>query len=99
LIKAESEGEVFAKAEQRGREEEGDDDGSFRWAGKPAMWVFAGVRKLTACQDDEKRPGNGTEVSFLEMEASSRVEIDKFLQGEAVCLKFREQLRVAAPGP
>ena len=32
LIKADSESEAFAKAERRGKQDEGDDDGTFRWA-------------------------------------------------------------------
>ena len=98
LVKADSEDEAFAKAEQRGREEAGDDDGSFRWAGSPAVWVFAGVRKITSCESPEKRPADGTEVSFLEMEASSKEAIAKWLDGEAVAMKFTEKMRVAAPG-
>jgi hypothetical protein len=55
LIEADSEARAFAKAEQRGRLDEGDDGGSFRWGGQPASWVFAGVRKLTLC-DEQKDP-------------------------------------------
>ncbi|MBV9124494.1 MAG: DUF4288 domain-containing protein, partial [Planctomycetes bacterium] len=51
LIKAQSEGEAFEKAQRRGHEEAGDEEGTFRWDGKPARWVFAGVRKLTTCED------------------------------------------------
>lgn len=98
LIKAGSEEEAFAKAEQRGREEEGDDDGSFRWGGKPAEWVFAGVRKLTSCQDPDKRPNDGTEISYTEMEADSREAIEKLVAGQAVSVKVTERFRVAAPG-
>jgi hypothetical protein len=93
LVKAVSEDEAFAKAEQRGREEEGDDDGSFRWAGNPARWVFAGVRKLTTCQDADKRPTDGTEVSFTEMEIHSEEAIRKLLEGEPVSVKFTEKFR------
>src|SRR6266700_2614133 len=71
LIKADSEEEAIAKATQRGKAEEGDDDGTFRWGGKRAQWLFAGVRKLTLCEDPEKRPGDGAEVSYLEMEVES----------------------------
>ena len=49
LIKATSEEEAFTKATQRGKADEGDDDGTFRWGGKPAQWLFAGIRKLTLC--------------------------------------------------
>lgn len=95
LIKAGSEEEAFEKAERRGREEEGDDDGSFRWGGQPATWVFAGVRKLTSCQDAEKRPGDGTEVSFLEMEFGSQETLEQFVEGQPAAVRFREEIRTA----
>ncbi len=98
LIKADSEEEAFVKAEQRGREEEGDDDGSFRWGAKPAQWVFAGVRKLTTCQDADKRPTDGTEVSFIELEADSRETIKKLVAGQAVSVTVAERFRVPVNG-
>jgi len=96
LIQAESEDEAFTKAEQRGHEEEGDEDGSFRWGGQPAQWVFAGVRKLTLCQDAEKRPRDGTEVSFTEMEVGSKEAIGKLLQGEPVSVKLMDKFKTFA---
>src|SRR5439155_4209693 len=89
LIKAGSEEEAFAKAEQRGKEDEGDDDGSFRWGGKPAQWVFAGIRKLTLCEDPQKRPSDGTEVSYTEMEVASEQAVWKLLEDEPVAVTFR----------
>jgi hypothetical protein len=91
LIKARTEEEAFAKAEQRGKEDEGDDDGSFRWGGEPARWVFAGVRKLTLCEDPEKRPGDGTEVSYTELEVDSEQAVWKLVRGQAVAVKYREE--------
>ncbi len=96
LLQAESEEEAFAKAERQGREEEGDEDGSFRWGGQPAEWVFAGVRKLTLCQDSEKRPRDGTEVSFNEMEVSSEEAIGKLLAGQPVSVKIADKFRAVA---
>jgi hypothetical protein len=57
FFQADSETDAFTKAEERGRLEEGDDDGTFRWGGKPAAWVFAGVRKLTTCAHPDSRSG------------------------------------------
>jgi hypothetical protein len=95
LIKADSEDEALAKAEQHGREEEGDDDGSFRWGGRPATWVFAGVRKITSCQDPEKRPNDGTEISYIEMELASQELVEQFAQGQPVSVRFKEKYRTA----
>jgi hypothetical protein len=91
LIQAGSDEEAFRKAELRGRADEGDDGGSFRWAGQPAEWVFAGVRKLTPCQDSDQRPGDGTEITFLEMEAASKEDIEKLLDGRAARVTLADQ--------
>ena len=91
LIKARSEEEAFAKAEARGKEEEGDDGGTFRWAGKPARWVFAGVRKLTLCEDAEKRPDDGTEVSYTELEVDSEQAVRKLVRGQSVAVTYKDE--------
>jgi Domain of unknown function (DUF4288) len=82
LINADSEESAFAKAEERGKRDEGDDDGTFRWEGQPARWVFAGVRKLTLCEDADKRPGDGTEISYSEMDVKSVKALENLLQGK-----------------
>jgi hypothetical protein len=91
LIKAESEEEAFAKAEQRGREEEGDDDGTLRWGERPATWVFAGVRKLTACQDAEKRPGDGSEITYLELDVDSLAAVEQLAAGQPVAVRYQDR--------
>ncbi len=91
LIKANSEDEAFEKAEQRGREEEGDDDGTFRWGGKRASRQFAGVRKLTLCQDSDQRPADGTEVTYSEMEVESEQAVRKLAEGKQVAVKFADE--------
>jgi hypothetical protein len=90
LIKAKTEEEAFAKAEPRGKDEEGDDNGSFRWEGKPARWVFAGIRKLTLCEDPERRPDDGTEVSYTEMEVDSEQAVAKLVGGQSVSVTFAD---------
>ena len=94
LIQADSEDEAFQKAGKRGRQDAGDDDSSFHWGKEPAEWVFAGVRKVTSCQDENKRPGDGTELTFLEMEFASQAAIQKiqslkgFVSGLIAALYF-----------
>ena len=95
LIKAGSEDEALAKAECSGRAAEGDDAGTFRWGGQAAAWVFAGVRKLTVCQDPEKRPGDGTEISYTEMEVNSEKAVEQLVEGQTVAVRFREKFRLA----
>jgi hypothetical protein len=96
LIRADSEDEALGKAEECGRKEAGDDGGTFRWNGEPATWVFAGVRKLTACQDSERRPGDGTEVSYTEMEVNSPEAIEQLVEGEPVTVRFKDKFRSAS---
>jgi hypothetical protein len=88
LIKAESEKAAFAKAQERGKQDEGDDDGTFLWAGEPAEWVFAGVRKLTLCEDPEKRPTDGTEISYTEMEVDSERALANLVAGKSAAVKL-----------
>jgi hypothetical protein len=90
LIKADSEEEAFAKAEERGKKDEGDDDGTFLWAGQPAAWVFAGVRKLTLCEDSQKRPADGTEISYIEMELDSEQALADLLEGKPAVVKVTD---------
>jgi hypothetical protein len=97
LIKAKTEEEAFAKAERRGKDDEGDDDGTFKWEGKPARWVFAGVRKLTLCEDPEKRPDDGTEVSYTEMEVDSEQAVAKLVGGQSVSVTYADQFAEAEP--
>lgn len=88
LIHANSEEEAFEKATQRGQEEAGDEDGSFRWNGWPAAWVFAGVRKLTSCDDPEERPGDGSEITYTELQVDSEDSVRKLVNGESVTLSY-----------
>ena len=89
LIRARTEEEAFAKAEEHGRADAAPDD-TFTWDGQPAEWVFAGVRKLTLCEDEGERPGDGTEVSYLELEAPSLAAIQKLMDGEPASVKIAD---------
>ena len=84
LVRAASADEAFDKAEQIGREDEADDDETLRMGNHPAKMVFAGVRKVVLCVDPEKRPGDGTEVSYNEMVLRSEEAIRKLAAGEPV---------------
>jgi hypothetical protein len=96
LIQAASEEQAFAKAEARGRQDEGDDDGSFTWDGHPAAWVFAGVRKLTACEPADKRPGDLAEITYSEFELSSEYMLEAYVRGEHVDMRSTDLLPESA---
>ena len=91
LISARSEKEAFAKAEKRAADDACmQPDDSFTWGGEPAEWVFAGVRKLTLCMDERKRPGDGTEVSYTELEFTSKKAVYQFAAGEPVNVRIED---------
>jgi len=89
LIRARTVDEAFAKAEERGRQDAIPDD-SFTWNGEPAEWIFAGVRKLTHCQNDQQRPGHGTEVSYLEFQLPSKEALMRFVAGDPATVRIED---------
>jgi hypothetical protein len=97
LIKAASEEKAFAMAERRGLEQAGDDGGTFRWGGEPAEWVFGGVRKLTLCEGGDSRPGDGMEVTYLEMEVESKAALGRLLNGHPVRVTLRDRFADEEP--
>lgn len=90
LLEAPNDEEAERKAELKGQEGEGDSDGSFRWDDRPATWVFAGVRKLIACEDPHVPPGDGIEITFSEMAVDSEESLSKFVNGEPVMVRYEE---------
>ncbi|MBL8798350.1 MAG: DUF4288 domain-containing protein [Planctomycetia bacterium] len=91
LVAAKSENEAFAKAEAYGQSEAGDEGGSFRWDGKPATWVFTGVRKLTECVGAEDQPGDGTEITFNELEFASLKAVADFVASRPTDVRYRDR--------
>jgi hypothetical protein len=90
LIEAKSADAALKKAEQHGRVHEGDADGTFTWGGKPATWIFAGVRKLVMCQDEQVRPTDGTEVTYSELEVKSEADALALGAGQAVMMRYSD---------
>jgi hypothetical protein len=88
LVRARNAEEACAKAEQIGREEEAIDDDSVRVGGHPAKLVFAGVRKVVLCVDPDRRPGDGTEVSYTEMVLPSEKAVHQLAAGEPVAVRI-----------
>ncbi|MDM8530551.1 DUF4288 domain-containing protein [Anaerolineales bacterium HSG25] len=88
LIEATSSDEAFEKAEQRAKEDEGDSRGSFTHEGRPAIRLFAGLRRLVSCVDAEERPNHGTELTYSEMEVTSKADFEKLVNGESVMVLY-----------
>lgn len=91
LVKAGTDDAAFTKAESIGREHEGDSEGTFRWENRAARWRFAGVRKLTTCENSDNQPADGTEVTYLQYKISSRSDLDHLLKSEEMRIVLDEE--------
>jgi len=89
LIRARDSEEAYAKAEERGREDAFDDE-SLTWGGHPARVVFAGVRKITYCEDPETRPTDRTEITYIEMDLESETAIRKLVEVKPVAVEIMD---------
>ena len=90
LIKAKDEKEAYMKARERGKQEEGDSSGTLYYGDEPASMVFAGVRKITTCEEAEKRPDNGTEITYSEFEVDSEEKIRSLVNGDPVFVLYED---------
>jgi hypothetical protein len=93
LVRADSDDKALEKAVQLGRADEDDGSEGLRWEGKPARWVFAGVRKLIECRtpdDPRDRLRTGTEVTYSQMILDSPEALEKFVNGDPVPVLYDE---------
>ncbi|MEE3716542.1 DUF4288 domain-containing protein [Tumidithrix elongata RA019] len=88
LIEASSSDDAWDKAKIRAKEDEDSEENESLWEKRPAIFVFAGIRKIVECLDPENRPTHGTEVTYSEMELDSFDSLSKFLKGEEVLVKY-----------
>jgi hypothetical protein len=77
-----------ALAEQHGRSESNEDDLTFTCDERPAYWDYAGIRMIMECDDNERRPGSGTELTYLEYRVGSPEEVKALIAGGAVFVEF-----------
>lgn len=84
LVRADSFDEAYDKAEKLGREEAAIDDETQTIGGHPSRMVFAGVRKVTLCQDWETRPTDGSEVTYNELVVRSEAAVRRLATGKTV---------------
>ncbi len=98
LISAKTVEEAFAKAEKRAGEDAFmQPDDSLRYGGEPAEFVFAGIRKLTLCMDEDKRPTDGTEVTYIELDVASKADLEKLMRCEPVSVRIEDGFPEEAP--
>jgi hypothetical protein len=88
LIEALSNSEAWDKAIARAKEDEDKEESDLLWGDRPAIFVFAGIRKIVLCVDAEERPNHGTEITYSQMEIDSLESLSKFLRGEDLLLKY-----------
>ena len=91
LIEAGSDKEAWEKSKRRALRYEGDSRGSFTWEGRPATWVFAGIRKINTCVDPEQRPIDETEITYSEFGLTTAEDLRKLVDGEPVEVVYVEQ--------
>lgn len=90
LIEASNDEEAEVKARERAAADEGDSGGTFTWEGRPAEWVFAGIRKVLTVAHEIDRLGHGDEVTFSEFRLPDQASVHRLAAGEEVDLKYVE---------
>lgn len=101
LIEAESEVRALEEAESIGQAHYGTNYGSsFTWEGRPAEWVFAGIRKLIECdnldpnlpdsKDQGFRPTHGTEITYSRLLVADQDDLGKLIHGDTVGVVYDE---------
>lgn len=71
-----------------------EDDESFEWGGKPAVWTFAGVRKVAECALAGGRPASGDEITYSELEFESLAAAKRYAAGRAMSVRHQDQINV-----
>lgn len=84
LIQANTSAEAHSKAVVLAQQATGDDSGTFRWEGKPARWVFAGIRKVVECCSEASDLGDGTELTFYQLVFPTQNDLQAYLDGNSV---------------
>lgn len=105
LIEADDSDAAYEKANQIAYESydhKGGDTGGLRYGERPATFVFAGIRKLIACQDTvsiindrpageaNSQPRHGTEITYSFLEIASADEFKKYVAGDAAVVTYDE---------
>ena len=90
LINARNAASARRKAERRAKQDEGDSGGTFRWANRPAEWVFAGLRKVVAVSHQSARPtpGDGDEITYSEYRVANRDSLAKLVSAKSVEVQY-----------
>jgi hypothetical protein len=94
LIHASTSDEAFARADRKGLSEAGGE--GYTYDGRPAAWVYAGVRTLSECLEDfdplQRAAGgveeHGTEVTYSSFILDSEATLQRLVAGKSVSLVY-----------
>lgn len=90
LVHGNDDADAQRKSMSIGQRYQGDSQGTFTWEGRPAKWVFVGLRKLMQCDGHEDRPNDGTEITFSQFELANESDLQKLAAGETVRLVYED---------
>lgn len=90
LIAAATVEEARAKAAKRAIQSEGDSRGSYNYEGRPAILKFEGIRKLIECEESDRAPLDGDEITYSNYEVGNTEDLQKLVTGESVNLRYEE---------
>jgi hypothetical protein len=85
LVQASTVEEAYDKADEIGREGEGDANGTLMLEGDPARMVYRGTRRLVTLSsptDNENSPTDGCEISYLQVKLESENALNEFMEGD-----------------
>lgn len=88
LIEANTPKEAYRKAELRARKDEGDSSNTYYYDDRPAIWVFAGIRKLVESEDMTVVPSDEMEMTYSTLEVDNEENLKRLIKGESVVLKY-----------
>lgn len=95
LIQSDSEENALIQAKSIAKDSEDlNEDSHLQLNGKPAQYIFAGVRKIVAVEitpDSEKgKIASGLEVTYSELEVDTIEEVNRLANGDFVEVLYRE---------
>lgn len=79
--------EARKKASLIGKESELDSE-TYTCDGRPAVLEFAGIRRIVECDDSLRRPGDGTEVTYMRLIVETETDFARLTKGESVTLEY-----------
>ena len=95
MIHAPTSDEAYAKADRKGQYEASGSDG-YTYDGRPAVWVFAGIRNLNECIEDfdpeQQALGgmeeDGTEVTYSSFIVDSEASLLRLVADRSLSLVY-----------